>query len=98
MSFTTTIFFTMISINGMIRPSIGHLAGVSGILQHHFWEILFTSIFWSPLTFVILYFVERVFGDTWRAIFSLPTEIISFSDTWRTAWKVRVRGLADTPR
>ena len=84
MTFAITAFFTMISINGMMRPSIGHLAGVTGILKHHFIEILFTSVFWSPFIFAILYFIERVFGDLWRAIWMLPTEKMSFSETWRS--------------
>ena len=90
-------YFSMISINGMMRPSIGHLAGVTGIIEHHFMEILFTSLFWSPFVFAIMYFVERVFGDLWRAICLLPTKAMSFSDTWNAAWKIRIKTSRELP-
>lgn len=85
-SISTTCLFVMISVNGMVRPSIGHLAGVWGILQYHYPEIIVNTLFCFPFVFAILYFPERVFGDVWRAIFLLPTASISSAKTWALAW------------
>ena len=87
-SFITACLFQMISINGMMTPSIGHLTGVSGIIKSHYPEILIVSLFCLPFVFAILYFPERVFGDLSRALFALPTRNLSFAETWDEAWRV----------
>lgn len=91
LSIFTTSLFVMISINGMIVPSIGHLAGVTGIISHHTAEITIYTLFYFPITFATMYFPERVFGDLLRALFTLPTRNISFAETWNLAWKIRAK-------
>ena len=88
LSISTTCLFMMISINGMMRPSIGHLAGVQGIVRYHYPEIVANTLFSFPVAFAIMYLPERVFGDLWRAIFFLPTANVSFVDTWKLAWRI----------
>ena len=95
LSIFTTSMFVMISINGMIVPSIGHLAGVTGIIRHHLPEIAINTLFCFPITFAIMYFPERVFGDLWRALFALPTRNISFAETWNSAWRIRTKQKPD---
>jgi hypothetical protein len=89
LSISTTCLFVMVSINGMVVPSIGHLAGVQGIIQFHYPEIVVNTLFCFPFVFAIMYFPERAFGDIWRAICRLPTASISFVDTWRLAWRTK---------
>jgi len=90
MSFLVGVCFAMISINGMLTPSIGHLRGAMGLFASNFVSIIFTSLVWSPFVFGILYFVERVFGDIWRAVWFLNTEQMTFAETWGAAWHIRV--------
>ena len=90
LALSVSCLFAMISINGMMRPSIGHLAGVSGIIKHHYVEIIFSTLFYSPFVFAIMYFPERVFGDLWRAIWFRPISNMSFSETWKSAWALGV--------
>ena len=85
LSISTTCLFVMISISGMIRPSIGHLAGVQGIIRYHYPEIIVNSLFCFPFVFAIMYLPERVFGDIWRAVCCLPTANNHFLETWRLA-------------
>jgi hypothetical protein len=87
----TTCLLVMISINGMLRPSIGHLAGVTGIIKAFYLEIVVATVFWSPFVFAMLYFPERVFGDVWRALWLQSTPNISFSEIWNAAWKINSR-------
>ena len=96
-SFITACLFQMISINGSMIPSIGHLIGVSGIIKSYFPYILIASSFCLPFVFAILYFPERVFGDLTRALFALPTRNMSFAETWDAAWKTRTEPRPRTP-
>ena len=97
LSFCVACLFQMISINGMMRPSIGHLAGVSGIIKSHYSEILVNAAFCVPFVSAIMYFPERVFGDVWRALFGLPTRNISFAETWNSAWRIRSKPSPESP-
>jgi hypothetical protein len=81
MAVFTTAIFSMISINGMVRPSAGHLIGVMGILRFHLPEILANSLLYSPFVFAVMYIPERVFGDLWRAVWLLPSSSKIDSDT-----------------
>lgn len=89
LSLWVTCLFVMISINGTMRPSIGHLAGISGILKLHAVEIAIFTLAYAPLAFGLLFFIERVSGDLWRAMWLLPSPHIPFADVWREAWGVR---------
>ncbi len=97
MSFVSACLFQMISISGMVRPSVGHLSGVFGILKDHYPEILIHATFCFPIVFAITYFLERVFGDLWRAIFALPTRDLSFTETWNSAWRIGTKSNAESP-
>lgn len=81
MAVFTTAIFSMISISGMVRPSVGHLIGVMGILRFHLPEILTSSLLYSPFVFAVMYIPERVFGDLWRAVWLLPSDSRIDSDT-----------------
>lgn len=85
MSLSVTCLFEMISINEMVRPSIGHLAGVTGILRLHGVGISVATVLNAPLAFVLLYFVERVLGDLWRGVWFLSSPNERFEDVWRSA-------------
>lgn len=78
-SFVTSGLQVMISLNGMKRPSIGHLRGVIGIIQFHFFEIVVGAMIYFPLVLAISYIPERVLGDLWRAAWLLPP--VSAPDT-----------------
>ena len=95
LSLSTTCLFVMISLNGMLRPSIGHLAGVPGIIRHYYSEIVIYTAFCFPFAFAIMYFPERVFGDIWRAICFLPTSNLSFVETWKRAWRMNLKSFAE---
>ena len=88
MAVAVAAIFMMIDLNGMVRPSIGHLAGVTGILRMHVQEILLSTIVVWPLVFAVLYFPERVLGDAWRAVLRLPSSTATFSETWKAAWAI----------
>jgi len=96
-SFLTACLFQMISINGTMTPSIGHLTGVSGIIKNHYPEILLGATFCFPIVFAVTYFLERVFGDVWRAMFGLPTRNLTFRETWDSAWRFRSQSNRETP-
>jgi hypothetical protein len=91
MTFGLATYFSMISVSGVMTPSIGHLTGVTGLIRKHFVEILFTSTMYSPFVFTVTYFVERVFGDLWRALWLLPSETMTFAETWHKAWRICAR-------
>lgn len=86
MSISLTFFLTLVYIDDDIRPSMGHLGGPIGIIKHYFIQLVFMTILTSPLTFVGLYFFERVAGDIWRAVCFLTTERLTFSETWTRIW------------
>lgn len=91
LSLWITCLFAMISSNGTLRPSIGHLAGVQGIIETYWMDIAATTFTYFPIVFAILYLPERVFGDAWRALCRLPTANLSFGETWRMAWGDRLQ-------
>ena len=86
LSVTMTVFLTMVDVNGNVRPSVGSHAGPLGIVQTYFLEILVYTAFYTPFTFVAMYFYERVFGDLWRTVCFQRTERIRFWDVWEQAW------------
>ena len=86
MSISLTLFLTMIYIDDDLRPSIGSRGGPIGIVQFYFIQLIFMTAITIPLTFVALYYFERVTGDIWRSIWFLETEILSLSETWARAW------------
>ena len=50
------------------RPSIGHLAGIPGIIRaYHVGIILTAALLYIP-TAIALYYIDRVFGDLMRML------------------------------
>lgn len=76
----------MVYVNCDIRPSVGSHAGPVGILNAYLLQILFLTIYFTPLAFFALYFFERVVGDVWRTICLRDTEPLTFLETWKRAW------------
>ena len=86
MSVCLTLFLTLVYIDDGMRPSIGSLAGPIGIIQTYFIQTMFMTAITTPLTFIGLYYFERVTGDIWRLICFQRTEPLTFSETWERTW------------
>ena len=86
MSGSSILFLMMIYFNHGIVPSLGSHSGPIAVLLANIFPILICGIVCWPLGFFCHYFYERVLGDLWRMIWILPTESVSFSETWRLAW------------
>lgn len=67
------------------RPSTGHLIGVFALLQNNIMPIIAGSLFFTPITYVLLYLPEKVLGDYWRSLFLLPCPNQSFPEIWSEA-------------
>ncbi len=65
--FTIIYALALINLNDA-RPSVGYLAGISGIVRtYHVGVVLISAILYVP-TVIALYFIERVLGDLIRLI------------------------------
>jgi hypothetical protein len=63
--FAIVYALALINLNDA-RPSIGHLAGITGIIRtYHVGVILLAALLYIPTT-IALYFIDRTFGDLIR--------------------------------
>jgi len=85
LSFLFSFYLQIESVNRFSRPSLGHVAGISGLLQYNIVPILAGSLFFTPITFALLYLPEKVLGDYWRSLFLLPCPRQSFPEIWAEA-------------
>jgi len=65
--FATVYALALINLNDA-RPSVGHLAGIPGIVRaYHIGVMLIVPVLYFP-TVIALYFIDRVLGDLIRLI------------------------------
>ena len=87
MSGTSVLFLMMVYWNVVgIVPSIGSRGGPIAVLLGNIFPIFVAGILFWPVGFFCHYFYERVIGDLWRMVWRLPTESVSFTETWQSAW------------
>lgn len=58
--------WAIIEANGHIRPSIGHLAGITGILRFHACEVLVNTVLFTTGAFWFFLCFDRVATDCWN--------------------------------
>ena len=98
-SFITTMLFVLYSAgqNG-ITPSRGSRTGFIGlILETHLLSII-PAILLTPIAFAILYLPERVLGDLWRMVCSLPPSEEPREQSWAAAFGQRFEKHLNQPQ